>query len=95
MTPHELGPLAAAIGVAQVMLSVGLVLAFSRLIRGPSLPDRVVALDLTATLVAGMIAVDAIASRQPVILDAAIVVSLIAFVGTVAFAHYVEKRGSG
>ncbi len=94
MTPGDLGPLSIAIRVAWVMLSAGLVLAFFRLVRGPSLPDRVVALDLTATLVVGMIAVDAIASHQPVILDAAIVVSLVAFVGTVAFAHFVEKGGS-
>ncbi len=94
MIPNDPGPLTATIGVAWTLLSAGLVLAFYRLVRGPSLPDRVVALDLTATLVVGMIAVDAIASRQPVILDAAIVVSLVAFVGTVAFAHFVEKRGS-
>ena len=95
MSPNEPGLLLAAIRVAWVMLSAGLLLAFIRLIRGPSLPDRVVALDLIATLSVGIIAVDAIASRQPVILDAAIVVSLIAFVGTVAFAHYVEKGGPG
>ncbi len=95
MSPNEPGLLSTAIQVAWVMLSAGLLLAFIRLIRGPSLPDRVVALDLLATLSVGIIAVDAIASTQPVILDAAIVVSLIAFVGTIAFAHYVEKGGPG
>ena len=95
MSPNEPGLLSVAIRAAWVMLSAGLLFAFIRLIRGPSLPDRVVALDLIATLSVGIIAVDAIASRQPVILDAAIVVSLIAFVGTIAFAHYVEKGGPG
>lgn len=87
MTPA----LSIAIGVAWTLLSAALLLAFFRLVRGPTLPDRVVALDLVSTLAVGLIAVDSIANRQLAILDAAIVLSLISFIGTVAFAHYVEK----
>lgn len=76
------------------VLSVALVLAFSRLVRGPSLPDRVVALDLIATLGIGIIAVYAIATDQPVFLDVAIVLALISFLGTVAFAYYLERSVS-
>ena len=68
-------------------------LAFLRLVRGPSLPDRVVALDLIGTFAVGIIAAYDIATEQPILLDAATVVALVAFLGTVAFAHYVEKRG--
>ncbi|OFW17991.1 MAG: hypothetical protein A3H27_11140 [Acidobacteria bacterium RIFCSPLOWO2_02_FULL_59_13] len=93
MTPPAAGPLAVAIQLSWFFLTVALVLAFLRLIRGPSRPDRVVALDVIAVLVVGMIAVDAIAHRQPVILDAAIIISLVGFLGTVAFAYYVEKGG--
>ncbi len=74
------------------LLSMGVVLAFIRLILGPSLPDRVVALDLMATLVIGIIAVYAMATRQPVFLDVAIILALLSFLGTVAFASYVERR---
>lgn len=74
------------------LLSVAIVLAFVRLVRGPSLPDRVAALDLIATLGVGMIAVYAIATDQPVFLDVAIVLALISFLGTVAFAYYLERR---
>jgi multicomponent Na+:H+ antiporter subunit F len=74
------------------MLSVALVLAFVRLARGPSLPDRVVALDLISVITVGTIAAYAIDVDQRVFLDAAIVVALIAFLGTVAFAQYVERR---
>lgn len=73
------------------LLSVALVLAFLRLARGPTLPDRVVALDLTGTLTVGIIAVYAVATGQPVFLDVAIVLALIAFLGTVSFARYLEK----
>ncbi len=74
------------------LLSLVVVMAFVRLARGPSLPDRVVALDLLATLVIGMIAAYAITLNQPVILDVASVLALLAFLGTVAFARYLEKR---
>ena len=74
------------------VLLLALFLAFARLVRGPSLPDRVVALDLIAVISAAFIAVYAVDSRQPVFLDAAIVLGLITFLGTVAFARYVERR---
>lgn len=72
------------------LLTVAVLLAFVRLVRGPSLPDRIVALDLMATFGIGIMAVYSIATRQPVYLDVAIVVALISFLGTVAFARYVE-----
>ena len=93
MTPLTAGPLAVAIQLSWLFLTVALLLAFLRLVRGPSLPDRVVALELIAMLAVGVIAVDAIAHHQPVILDAAIIVSLVGFLGTVAFAYYAEKGG--
>ena len=80
--------------LALAMLSVALFLALIRLARGPSLPDRVIALDLMGTIAVGIITVYAIATQQPVFLDVAIVLALIAFLGTVAFARYVEKRAS-
>jgi multicomponent Na+:H+ antiporter subunit F len=72
---------------------LAMLLAFIRLVRGPSLPDRVVALDLITIQIAAMLAVDTIATGQSVFLDAAIVLALISFLGTVAFARYLERRG--
>ncbi|TVQ64074.1 MAG: cation:proton antiporter [Phycisphaerales bacterium] len=82
------------VGVAVVatMLVAGSLLTFVRLSRGPGLPDRVVALDLIAMYVAGAIAVYAIATDQPIFILPAITLALVLFVGTVAFAMYVEKR---
>jgi multicomponent Na+:H+ antiporter subunit F len=74
------------------VLTVAVALAFVRLVRGPSLPDRIVALDLIGVLSIGVIAVYAIASGETVYLDVAAVVALISFLGTIAFAYYVEKR---
>jgi len=75
-----------------LILSVAMVLGFVRLVRGPSLPDRVVALDLCAVTVAGFVAVYAIDTGQRALLDAAIVIALITFLGTIGFARYVERR---
>ncbi len=83
---------ALAVYVAFPLLTIAVLLAFVRLVRGPTLPDRVVALDLIATLMIGFIAVYAIVTDEPVLLDLAIVLALISFLGTVAFAHYIERR---
>jgi multicomponent Na+:H+ antiporter subunit F len=81
-----------AVMIILPLLSVAIILAFIRLLRGPSLPDRVAALDLIAALGIGMIGVSAIATDQPVLLDVAVVLALTSFLGTVAFAYYMEKR---
>lgn len=74
------------------VLALTVILAFMRLVQGPSLPDRVVALDLLATIGISIIAVYAIATQQPVVLDVAVVLALISFLGTIAFAYYIERR---
>lgn len=76
------------------MLSLAMLCAFFRLVKGPSLPDRVVALDLMATLLIGILAVYSVATGQSAYLDVAIILALIAFLGTVAFAYYIQ-RGRG
>lgn len=93
MTVDIGGVLETAVILALAMAGAALFLAFFRLVRGPSLPDRVVALDLIGMLSVGVIAAYDIASEQPVLLDAATVVALVSFLATVAFARYVERRG--
>lgn len=82
--------LAGVIPLVLAMLAVALVLALFRVVRGPTLPDRFVAVDLIGVISVGFLAVSAIEMEQPVLLDAAIVVALIAFLGTVASARYLE-----
>ncbi len=77
--------------ITLAVLGVSLALALFRLVRGPSLPDRVVALDLIGTLVVGVIAAYAVATHQSVYIRDAIVLSVISFLGTTAFAYYVGK----
>lgn len=92
MTFGDFGNLTVIINLVYAMLSLALLLAFARLLRGPSLPDRVVSLDLIASLVVGFTCAYAIGTNQRVFLDVAIVLALIAFLSTVAFALYIERR---
>ena len=86
-------PLAAVTNIIFAVLVLAMFLSFYRLVRGPSLPDRVVALDLITVQIAAMLALDTIATGNSVFLDAAIVLALISFLGTVAFARYLERKG--
>lgn len=74
------------------LISMGFIGAFIRLLRGPYLPDRVVALDLISVMAMGFIVVYAVRFNQPNFLDVAIILALITFLGTVAFAYYIERR---
>lgn len=67
-------------------------LAFYRLARGPTLPDRVIALDLMGMIGIGIMTATAIAGGSPILLDVALVLALILFLGTVGFAVYVARR---
>lgn len=75
-----------------LILSLALLFAMTRLISGPRLESRVVALDLLTILGIGIIATYAVMSDQTVFLDIAIVLALISFLGTIAFAFYLERQ---
>ncbi len=81
-----------AVDITFIMLMLAIVLAFIRLLLGPSLPDRVVALDLITVLAVAFSALFAIAADEPAFLDVSIALALIAFLATVAFARYAERR---
>lgn len=75
-----------------VLLALAFVLTFVRLVRGPSLADRVLALDLIAYLTVGLIALWTLATGVAAYLDAALILALVAFIATVAFARFIEYR---
>jgi multicomponent Na+:H+ antiporter subunit F len=74
-----------------VVYALSLLIAFVRLVLGPTLPDRVVAVDFISTCLIGFIALHAIRTGDPHYLGAAIVLALLAFVGTTAFTYYLKK----
>jgi multicomponent Na+:H+ antiporter subunit F len=76
---------------ALITLASAVLVAVFRLVKGPTLPDRVVAMDLIGILAVGLIVVLAASTNVRAVLDAAIVIALIAFVATVAYATYIER----
>ncbi|MCE8016326.1 pH regulation protein F [Halomonas sp. MCCC 1A17488] len=76
-----------------VLMTLALCLAFVRLYLGPSLPDRVVALELFSSMIVGIIGVVAIATDVPSLLDVAIVMALMAFMAAIGFARFLERGG--
>jgi multicomponent Na+:H+ antiporter subunit F len=78
--------------IALTMLVLGAVLTLIRLMRGPTLPDRVISIDLIGILIVCMLVVMAGDTGQQAFLDVAMVIALISFVGTVAYARYLERQ---
>ena len=69
-------------------------LCLLRLVRGPSLADRIVALDALLILIVTGIAVDAARTGEGTYLDVLVVAALLGFVGTVNVARFIERRGA-
>ena len=91
MTPDAI--LQAATSLALVLLSAGLLATVIRIIRGPTLPDRIVGLDMLVAIAIGFIAVIAIRTGFNLYIDIAIALGLVGFLATVAFARFVLRRG--
>jgi len=78
--------------VATIILSIAMLLAMYRMIKGPSMPDRIVALDCIAVIAISIMVLYAIKTGEALFLDVAIAMALVLFLGTVAFARSFEKR---
>jgi multicomponent Na+:H+ antiporter subunit F len=68
--------------------------AFGRLWRGPSLPDRLIGLEVISFTVLNALVVYGILHDEPLYLDIGLVIALISFVATISFAQFIEQRGT-
>lgn len=91
MTIDELNDLL-VVWVLIPLITVAILLTFIRILRGPSLPDRVVGLDKLSAIGMALMAAYAVATEDAVFLDVALVVGIIAFLGTIGFAYYINRR---
>lgn len=83
----------AAIGLALLLLSIALLMTVLRIVRGPTLPDRVLGLDMLVAIAIGFIAVIAVKTGFSLYIDIAIALGLVGFLATIAFARFVLTRG--
>jgi multisubunit Na+/H+ antiporter MnhF subunit len=79
--------------VALALLVAAALLLVVRSLLGPGLADRVVALDALLSVVATGIIVAAAHRDDATVLDSAVVVALVGFIGTAVVARYIERRG--
>lgn len=80
------------VNIAELMISAAFFIALIRVVWGPTLPDRVVAVDLIGVSAVCLMVVAAVDSNEPALLDTAVVIALLGFLGTVAYARYAERR---
>ncbi len=77
--------------LAGAVLAAGMVLSFIRLVQGPTLADRVVAVDALATMAVGALVLIAVVTGQGLLLDIALAIALVVFLGTIAMAMTIER----
>lgn len=80
--------------ICHTALALSAILCVARVALGPSLADRVIALD--CLLITGVVAigVEAAHTRSGTYLDVLLIVALVAFVGTTAVARFIERQAA-
>lgn len=78
--------------VTLAVLAAAVFVSAVRLLRGPTLADRVVVIDLVGSLAIGLAGAAAVVTGSPVLLDVGLIVALVTFLGTVGFARYLEGK---
>ncbi|KKB76437.1 cation:proton antiporter [Devosia soli] len=79
--------------IALIILGIALLVSLVRIVIGPSIADRVLALDLMTVIAMGFIGAIAVRTGLTLYLDIAIALALLGFLATVALARYILRRG--
>lgn len=77
--------------IALVFMVLSVIPCIHRVIKGPTIPDRVIAVDALATVIVVMLGVYSFVQESVFFMDVALVISIIAFVGTVTIAKYLDE----
>lgn len=82
-----------AVKISLGILTVAFIVIVYRTVKGPGLPDRVVALDMLVAVGIGFIAAIGVSTGIYLYIDIAITLGLVGFLATVAFARFILNRG--
>jgi len=80
-----------ALDVLLIIMSISLLICFVRLYLGPDVPDRANAFDLITVHAMGLFGLVAMRFEASSLLDGAIITAVLAFLGTVMLARYLEN----
>jgi multicomponent Na+:H+ antiporter subunit F len=81
----------AALTIALAIISLSVLGAIYRVLRGPSMPDRVIALDMIGIQLLSIVAIVSVMLRSESYSDIILLIGIVAFLGTVAFSKYIER----
>lgn len=80
-----------AIHISLLCMAIAMVGLVYRVIKGPSIPDRVIALDAIGINLAAITALTSILLKTHAFLEVILLIGILAFIGTIAFSKYLEK----
>ncbi len=83
----------ACVSIALFILGLTFLLIVYRIIKGPTLPDRIVGLDLLVVVAIGLIATVGVGSTYTLYIDISLALGLVGFLATVAFARFILSKG--
>jgi len=73
-----------------VIVGLGVMLCLVRMIKGPTAPDRAVALDTSVTVTTALLVLIGLILKRQIYLDVSLVYAVLTFIGSVAIARYLE-----
>ncbi len=77
--------------LALALFSLSIAITLYRVIKGPSMPDRAIALDTIGVNLLSAIAIVSIVLKTKAYLEAILILGILAFIGTIAFTKYIER----
>lgn len=77
--------------VAVIILSLSILGCMYRVLKGPSMPDRIIALDAVGIQLIAIVAILSIMLRTQAFLEIILLIGILAFLGTIAFSKYIER----
>ncbi len=83
--------IAAMLTISVILFALTILVAVIRIILGPSLPDRVIALDVIGVNLIATIAVVSVILNTKAFLEAILILGILSFIGTIAFSKFIER----
>ena len=77
--------------ISLMLFSITIAIAVIRIILGPSMPDRVIALDMIGVNLIAMIAVISVMMNTKAFLEVILILGILSFIGTIAFSKFIER----
>ncbi len=78
--------------IAFTFLMTAMIITLIRLFKGPSVNDRIAAMDLIASIIMGVILVYSVLIKNAMYFDVPLIISLISFIGTIAISTYLKQK---